>query len=113
MGNANWDMTNGINIGISSHRVKKKAEPCFFAVPLICNNQTFKEKLVNYLEKNNIQTRNYFAGNILCHPAYENLGNYKEYTNANKVLTHIFFIGCPPHYDQIIFDRIEKIIKEF
>lgn len=26
-----------------------------------------------------IQTRNYFAGNILMHPAYQYLGDYKEY----------------------------------
>ena len=93
--------------------VHKKAEPCFFAVPFICHNKEFKEKLVAHLEKNNVQTRSYFSGNILLHAAYEHLGDYKDYPNANKVLTHSFFIGCPPHYDQIIFDRIEKIIKEF
>jgi CDP-6-deoxy-D-xylo-4-hexulose-3-dehydrase len=93
--------------------IHRKAEPCFFAVPLICNNKEFKEKLVAHLEKSGLQTRNYFAGNILAHPAYENLGDYKEFPNANRVLTHVFFVGAAPHYTAETFERIQKILKDF
>ena len=43
-----------------------------------------KEKLVRHLESNRIQTRNYFAGNLLLHPAYKHLGDAKDYPNAGQ-----------------------------
>ena len=47
------------------------------------------------------------------HPGYSFLDDYKKYTEANKVLDKVFFIGASPHYDQRIFDYIEKVIKKF
>ena len=68
---------------------------------------------VDYLEKNKIQTRNYFAGNILLHPGYSFLDDYKNYPEANKVLDSVFFIGASPLYTQEIFDYIEETIRKF
>ena len=85
----------------------------WFAVPIICQTKEVKEKLVKYLEDNGIQTRHYFAGNILLHPAYKHLGNYKDYPNANEVLKRVFFVGCAPHYNDEVFNYIESILKEF
>jgi len=89
------------------------AEVSWFGTPIICDNKDIKNKLVDYLEKNKIQTRNYFAGNILLHEAYENLGNFKDYPEANKVLDQVFFIGASPHYDDNVFNYIEKMLKEY
>src|SRR3989338_1009826 len=50
------------------------SESSWFAVPIYCENSDLKQKLVAYLENNKIQTRNYFAGNILMHPAFSYLG---------------------------------------
>jgi dTDP-4-amino-4,6-dideoxygalactose transaminase len=72
-----------------------------------------KHKLVQYLEDNKIQTRNYFAGNILLHPGYNILDDYQEYPEANKVLDKVFFIGAAPHYTEEVFDYIEVCIKNF
>jgi CDP-6-deoxy-D-xylo-4-hexulose-3-dehydrase len=91
----------------------KKAEPCWFGVPLICPTKEYKVKLVSYLEENKIQTRNYFAGNILLHDAYKHLGDYREYPNANKVLEQVFFLGCSPNYTKETFEYIEKVFKQF
>src|SRR6185312_14164568 len=67
----------------------KKADTSWFGVPLICESQDLKEKLVQFLEDNKIQTRSYFAGNILLHPAFRHLGDYRLYPNANKTLSHV------------------------
>lgn len=67
-----------------------------FGVPVICTDSTQKHKLVTFLEKNGIQTRNYFAGNLLMHRGYKHLGNYLDYPEANKVLDLVFFVGCAP-----------------
>jgi len=60
-----------------------------------------------------VQTRNYFAGNILLHPGYKHLDNYKNYPNANKVLQRVFFIGASPHYTEEIFNYIQAQLKGF
>jgi CDP-6-deoxy-D-xylo-4-hexulose-3-dehydrase len=93
--------------------VLPQADPSWFGTPFICEEDGLKHKLVQYLEKNKIQTRNYFAGNILLHPGYENLDNYEKYPEANKVLDKVFFIGAAPHYNDKIFNYIEQIVKDF
>lgn len=90
-----------------------KSEPVWFGTPIICENKKLKDALVGHLEKNLIQTRNYFAGNILIHPGYKHLGRYKYYPNANTVLDKVFFIGASPSYTQEIFNYIEDVVEEF
>jgi CDP-6-deoxy-D-xylo-4-hexulose-3-dehydrase len=90
-----------------------KAEPCWFGTPFICEEPGLKHKLVAYLEENKIQTRNYFAGNILMHPGYSHLDNYKNYPEANKVLDKVFFIGAAPHYNDQVFSYINDVINGF
>jgi len=91
----------------------EQAETTWFGTPFICEEEGLKHKLVAYLEKNLIQTRNYFSGNILMHPGYKFMDGYKAYPEANKVLDKVFFIGAAPHYSDEIFDYIEKVIKKF
>ena len=90
-----------------------KASTNWFGTPFICDEPGLKHKLVQYLEENLIQTRNYFAGNILMHPGYKHLGDYKEFPEANKVLDKVFFIGAAPHYTEEVFVYIEDVIKKF
>jgi len=90
-----------------------KSDVSWFGIPIVCNTKELKNKLVEYLEKKLIQTRNYFAGNILLHKGYKHMGNYKEYPNANQVLERVFFIGSAPHYNKEVFVYIEKILKGF
>jgi CDP-6-deoxy-D-xylo-4-hexulose-3-dehydrase len=99
--------------GLRIPDVLKKANPCWFGTPFICDTPGLKHKLVNFLEANKIQTRNYFAGNILMHPGYSFLEDYKNYPEANKVLNKVFFIGAAPHYTQEVFNYIESVIKSF
>lgn len=89
-----------------------KASPSWFGVPLVCPDG-MKVKLVQYLENNGIQTRNYFCGNSLCQKAFQKYGNWLEYDAANKILENVFFIGCNPNFNQDNFDYLESIIKSF
>jgi CDP-6-deoxy-D-xylo-4-hexulose-3-dehydrase len=98
---------------IRTPQVLDKADPCWFGTPFICEEEGLKHKLVAHLEANKIQTRNYFAGNILLHPGYSFLDDSSNYPEANKVLDKVFFIGAAPHYTQPVFDYIEEIIKKF
>lgn len=94
----------------SSHSM---ADPCWFGVPIICDDAATKESLVEHLEKNQIQTRPYFAGNILQHPAYKHLGDASAFPNANKVMGTVFFIGCPPHYTAEVKQYISEVLRKW
>jgi CDP-6-deoxy-D-xylo-4-hexulose-3-dehydrase len=89
-----------------------QADPSWFGVPIICETQQVKEKLVAYLEANKIQTRNYFAGNILLHPGFKHLDDYNKYPLANKALSHVFILGCPPFWNDKVFEYIEEVLKK-
>jgi CDP-6-deoxy-D-xylo-4-hexulose-3-dehydrase len=99
--------------GLRAPEKIRKADPCWFGTPFICDVPGLKHKLVQHLEDNKIQTRNYFAGNILLHPGYEHLDDYRQYPEANKVLDKVFFIGAAPHYTEDVFQYIEEVIKKF
>ncbi len=89
------------------------AWPIWFGTPVICKDKDIKDRLVKHLEDNKIQTRNYFAGNILIHPGYQHLDDYNKYPEANKVLDKVFFIGCSPTYTPEILEYIDSVIKSF
>lgn len=114
--NSNKRLTEIFTKYIPNIRVPKvldKGEPCWFGTPFICEEEGLKHRLVQYLEDNKIQTRNYFAGNILMHPGYKDLDDASKYDEANKVLDKVFFIGAAPHYTDEVFDYIESVIKDF
>jgi CDP-6-deoxy-D-xylo-4-hexulose-3-dehydrase len=96
-------------VGVSS---LPKSDPCWFGTPFVCESKLLKNKLISFLEENKIQTRNYFAGNILMHPAYSHLDDMNLYPNANQVLDKVFFLGASPHYTEEVFDYVESVFKE-
>ena len=90
---------------------KEHAETSWFGVPIIYEDG--KHHLVKYLEEKGVQTRNYFAGNILMHPAYKHLDDPKNYPNACKVLDNVFFLGCSPVITVDMLDYIDDMVKEY
>jgi CDP-6-deoxy-D-xylo-4-hexulose-3-dehydrase len=99
--------------GIRSVNELPKAETSWFGVPIICDSRETKNKLTQHLESNKVQTRNYFAGNILMHPGYSHLDYYKNYPNACKVLDLVFFVGCSPTITEDMIEYIGSITSSF
>jgi len=99
--------------GVRVPKELEKAETSWFGLPIVCKDKEQKQSLVTYLEENRIQTRNYFAGNILLHPGYQELGNYNEYQEANKVLDLVFFIGVSPTYTDDTLDYIKEVVSNY
>lgn len=87
------------------------AETSWFGVPVVFEYDKFG--LVKWLENHKVQTRNYFAGNILMHPAYRHLEPASNYPNASKVLDNVFFIGCSPTITDEMIDYIEEVVEEY
>ena len=99
--------------GTAVPRELDHAETSWFGVPVICDSGELKKNLVRHLETSGIQTRNYFAGNILIHPAYRDLGDFRNYPNANQVLDRVFFVGCSPNYTSETLEYIKSVIEKF
>lgn len=83
-------------------RARAKSDPSWFAFPLtIRDGAPFKRtEIVDFLEDNKIQTRPYFAGNIMLQPAYDHLMDpvraRDEFPVATKVMLDTFFLGTSP-----------------
>lgn len=86
------------------------ADTVWFGTPLVYKN---KHKLVQFLEQNRIQTRNYFSGNLLIQKGFKHLDSYKKYVNANRVLDEVLFVGAAPFYTEEIFNYFEDVLKRF
>lgn len=99
----------GCNI-IGEH---SNSEVSWFGTPIVCDSSELKSRLVMHLENNRIQTRNYFAGNLLRQPGYAQLGNWEDFPNASLVLERVFFVGASPTINQLMINRIEKVLLEF
>lgn len=90
---------------------REESETSWFGVPIVCEDKKLKRNLVAHLEANKIQTRNYFAGNILLHPGYSHLDDATKYPNAMEVLDKVFFLGCSPTINQDMIDYIDKVVS--
>ena len=95
-------------------KANPKADVNWFGFPTTVITDKFtRNDIVSFLEKRNIQTRNYFSGNILFHPPYAHLGNPYKYPNACKVMDRTFFIGVQPRMSKQMIDYVCESLDEF
>lgn len=89
------------------------ADVCWFSFPITVQGD-WRGKLVEHLEKNGIETRSMFAGNILKHPGYKNVPHRAmSLTEANVILTNSFWISCHPRLTQEDREYIVKVFDEY
>ena len=78
-----------------------------------------RNEMSEFLEKNKIQTRNLFAGNILRHPLFDTMKENTDYrvvgelTNTDKIMNDSFWIGLYPGMGDDAINYMIKTIKEF
>ena len=100
-------------------KIQKKVQTNFLAYPIILiDNILFtKKELQIYLENNNIQTRPIFSGNILRHPAFQNLNskknNINSFKNSDYIMRNGLLIGCHQGLTSREINYIHKIINKF
>ncbi len=100
----------------------KNSEPSWFGFMMTVKEDAgfTRDELVAYLENNNIQTRNLFAGNLTKHPCFDEMREtgegYRIYGGlevTDKVMTNTFWIGVYPGMTQAMLETMIKKIKEF
>ncbi len=97
----------------------ENSTPSWFGFLITCKEGIDRNKVVEYLEKNNIQTRNLFAGNIIKHPCFDEIRNKKEayrvvgnLENTDRIMKDTFWIGVYPGMTDEKIDYMIKTIKE-
>lgn len=86
------------------------ADICWFAFPLTVKDD--RGSLTTHLEKNGIETRSMFAGNVTKHPMCANI-EYRlgsKLTQADIILKKSLWISCHPRLTQ---DDREYIVETF
>ena len=104
-------------------KIENNVNTNFLAYPVILRDDIkySRKEMQIYLEKNNIQTRPIFSGNILRHPAFNSLVSKKNNLNSFKksdyIMKYGLLIGCHQglsikdiaHTHKIILNFIKKI----
>ena len=79
-----------------------------------------RNELAEYLESKKIQTRNLFAGNLLKHPAFDEMRatgeGYRvvgDLTNTDFVMSHTLWVGVYPGMTKEMIHYMISVIKEF
>lgn len=99
--------------GVTGIQEHENATTSWFGAPYVCDSPSLKRSLVSHLEKNRVQTRNYFAGNLLLQPAYRKFGNWKDYPNASQVLSKVFFVGVSPTITNPMMNYVQDVVESF
>ncbi len=100
-------------------RILDKVYTNFLAYPIILSkNSGIKRKQFQiFLEKNNIQTRPIFSGNILRHPAFSQLISKKNrlnaFINSDYIMKNGLLVGCHQGLDDKNIKYIHKVILKF
>ena len=98
--------------------VFKNVKTPWLAFPLVIkkNKKFNRMQFQIFFEKNNIQTRTIFTGNILRQPIMRNL-KYKKHQNSEKnsddVMENGILIGCHQGLVKNDLIRIEKVFEKF
>jgi len=98
-------------------RATENSEPSWFGYVITVREGAgfSRNDLTTFLETNRIETRNLFSGNLLCHPAYQDIPHRisGDLTNTNLIMNNTFFIGVYPGIDETQMGYIENIFDNF
>jgi len=111
------------------HKATENSDPSWFAFPVTVKNPSVfkRSKFTAYLEDRKIQTRNYFGGNLLLQPAYNDIkwmdmyGEFHKsqhvakqlFSAATKVTTDTFFLGTSPVITPVQLDYVKEQVDNF
>jgi CDP-6-deoxy-D-xylo-4-hexulose-3-dehydrase len=86
-----------------------------FVITVRPNAGFTRDELTRFLEVNRIETRNLFSGNLLRHPAFENIECriVGDLTNTDIIMNHTFFIGVYPGIQQPQLEWIAQTFSRF
>jgi len=99
-------------------KAETNSDPSWFGFLITVESGIDRNKMVQYLEKNGIQTRMLFAGNIIKHPCFDDIRNTQEgyrvvgnLENTDRIMKDSFWVGVYPGMTKDMLTRIVECIK--
>ena len=95
----------------------ESSNPSWFGFMITCKTNEERNKIVEKLETEKIQTRALFAGNLVKHPCFDQIRNTDEYRvvgsleNTDKIMNNSFWIGVYPGMTKDMLDKMVRVIK--
>ena len=98
-------------------RATEHSDPSWFSFVISLREDAgfTRNELSGFLEKNRIETRNLFSGNLLRHPAFESIQRrvVGDLANTDFIMNNTFFIGVYPGIGEVELDYIESVFQRF
>ncbi len=98
-------------------QVREGTVHSFYGFPIMVEDSaTFTRRgLVDFLEKNHIETRPFMGGNLAIQPAFSNAGIkvHGSLPVSNKIAKDAFFIGCHPGIGKSELEYVAGKFEEF
>jgi CDP-4-dehydro-6-deoxyglucose reductase, E1 len=98
-------------------RATPHSDPSWFGFAITVRSDAgfSRAEIVSFLEANRVETRSLFAGNLLRHPAFENIQRRvaAELTNTDRITKDTFFIGVYPGLDRARLDHVADCFSRF
>ena len=93
------------------------AEPSWFGFVITVREHAgfTRADLVKFLEANKVETRSLFAGNLLRHPAFQDIPRrvVGDLANTDVVMNRTFFVGVYPGLDDVRLDYMAAVFDRF
>jgi len=96
------------------------SDPSWFGFLITCEKGVSRNKLVQHLEANRVQTRMLFAGNMLRQPCFDEMRRagkgYRvvgELVNTDRVMNDTFWLGVYPGIDSAAVSYIVDLIEGY
>jgi len=93
------------------------SEPSWFGFVIsVADDAGFsRQELTQFLEDRKIETRSLFAGNLLRHPAFQDIQHRVAGTleTTDKVTNQTFFVGCYPGLTEPHLEYMASIFTQF
>jgi CDP-6-deoxy-D-xylo-4-hexulose-3-dehydrase len=96
------------------------SNPSWFGFLITCKEGVNRNELVQHIEKNNVQTRMLFAGNLVKHPCFDEMREtgigYRIVGNldtTDRIMRDTFWVGVYPGMTDTMIDRTIAIIRGY
>ena len=96
----------------------ENSEPSWFGFIVTCKDGLNRNKITNYIESHNIQTRLLFSGNLIKHPCFNEIRDTNLYRvigdlkNTDEIMNNSFWVGVYPGMSDEMIDYMAKTIIE-
>lgn len=94
------------------------SKPSWFGFLITCKEGIERQKVVQYIEDQGIQTRMLFAGNLIKHPCFDEMRRtgegYRivgELSNTDRIMKDTFWIGAYPGMNDEMIDQMVETIR--